>query len=92
MSDKKTGDKFHIANLDQRTDPALAKRFDVIGDGKAKPGARARAEVSRPKWQPSEIAPSRLKPLLPAPPCPSYERSFASGSQVQKLAKAKTCP
>jgi len=38
-----------------------------------------------------ELAPSRLEPLLPAPPCLPQEPLFASGSQVQKLAKAKTC-
>lgn len=70
MSDKKTADKFHIANVDQLTDPALAKRFDVIGDGKARPAARARAAVSLPKWQPSEnlplkIAKNQQNPLPP---------------------------
>ncbi|MFZ3084220.1 hypothetical protein [Rhodoferax ferrireducens] len=70
LSDKKTADKFHIANLDRRTDPALARRFDVIGDGKAKPTARARAGVSRPKWQPSENLPLKIakNQKTPLPP------------------------
>ena len=35
LIDKATADKYHITNIDQLRDPALAKLFDHDGDGKA---------------------------------------------------------
>ena len=35
LVDKATADKYHITNIDQLRDPALAKLFDHDGDGKA---------------------------------------------------------
>ena len=35
LIDKKTADKYHITNIEQLKDPAIAKLFDTNGDGKA---------------------------------------------------------